>query len=76
MSTEIRIPGLGAGMQEGTLVQWHQEPGAQVSEGDLLYTLESEKTAQDIEAQGSGVLKQIGVEGEVYPVGELIGVIE
>jgi pyruvate/2-oxoglutarate dehydrogenase complex dihydrolipoamide acyltransferase (E2) component len=75
MAVEIRIPGLGAGMQEGTLVQWHLDQGATVNEGDLLYTLESEKTSQDIEAQESGTLNRIGIEGEVYPVGQLIGVI-
>jgi pyruvate/2-oxoglutarate dehydrogenase complex dihydrolipoamide acyltransferase (E2) component len=76
MRTEIRIPGLGAGMTEGTLVEWHQQDGATVAPGDLLYTLESEKTAQDIEAQEAGILRRSGEEGEVYQVGEIIGVIE
>jgi len=76
MSVEIRIPGLGAGMTEGTLVEWHQADGAAVAVGELLYTLESEKTSQDIEATEGGVLRRIGEEGEVYPVGELIGVLE
>jgi pyruvate/2-oxoglutarate dehydrogenase complex dihydrolipoamide acyltransferase (E2) component len=75
MSFEIRIPGLGAGMNEGKLVAWHVADGATVREGDLLYTLESEKTAQDVDAPGSGTLKIIGVEEEIYPVGELIGTI-
>jgi pyruvate/2-oxoglutarate dehydrogenase complex dihydrolipoamide acyltransferase (E2) component len=76
MSFEIRIPGLGAGMSEGTLVQWHAEDGATVDQGQLLYTLESEKTAEDIESPVAGVLRRKGEEGEVYPVGEVIGVIE
>jgi len=76
MSFEIRIPGLGAGMNEGTLVEWHVADGATVVPGDLLYTLESEKTAQDIEAPASGVVRRIGQEGEGYPVGELIGTID
>ena len=76
MSTEIRIPGLGAGMTEGTLVEWHKQDGAAVAPGDLLYTLESEKTSQDIEAQEAGVLKRSGQEGEVYQVGDVIGVFE
>jgi len=76
MSLEIRIPGLGAGMSEGTLVEWLVADGATVAPGDLLYTLESEKTAQEIESPGAGVVRRIGQEGEVYPVGELIGTIE
>lgn len=76
MSFEIRIPSLGAGMSEGKLVSWHAKDGATVRTGDLLYTLESEKTAQDVEAQVEGTLKIIGAEDEIYPVGELIGTIE
>ena len=76
MSTEIRIPGLSAGMSEGTLVDWLVADGGAVKKGDLLYTVESEKSAQDIEAPVDGVLRRIQKEGEAYPVGELIGVIE
>lgn len=75
MSTEICIPGLGASMTEGTLVEWHVDEGATVKAGDLLYTLESEKTAQDVEAPIDGTLQRIGVEGEVYPVGAVVGLI-
>jgi pyruvate/2-oxoglutarate dehydrogenase complex dihydrolipoamide acyltransferase (E2) component len=75
MSFEIRIPSLGAGMSEGKLVEWHVKDGAPVREGDLLYTLESEKTAQDIEAPAEGTLKIVAQEDEIYPVGEIIGTI-
>ena len=76
MSFEIRIPALGAGMSEGTLVEWHVVEGGSVAPGTLLYTLESEKTAQEIEAPVAGVLRRLGQEGEVYPVGELVGSID
>lgn len=75
MSIEIRIPSLGAGMSEGKLVEWHAADGAAVSTGQLLYTLESEKTAHDIEAQADGVLKIIAAADETYDVGELIATI-
>jgi pyruvate/2-oxoglutarate dehydrogenase complex dihydrolipoamide acyltransferase (E2) component len=76
MATEICIPGLGAGMAEGTIVEWHVENGGAVTEGSLLYTLESEKTAQDVEAPVSGTVRHIGVAGEAYPVGAVVAVIE
>ena len=50
--------------------------GAAVTQGQVLYTLESEKTAEDVEAPVAGVLRRMGQEGEAYPVGELIAVIE
>lgn len=76
MSTELHIPSLGAGMSEGKIVAWHAADGAAVKVGDLLYTLESEKTAQDVEAQEAGTLRIIAAADEIYPVGELIGRIE
>ncbi|QNO25646.1 dihydrolipoamide acyltransferase [Sphingopyxis sp. OPL5] len=76
MKTEICIPGLGAGMSEGTLVEWHVDDSADIVEGAILYTLESEKTAQDVEAPVSGKVRRIGVVGEVYPVGEVVAIIE
>lgn len=76
MSVEIRIPSLGAGMSEGKLVTWYVADGASVSEGQLLYTLESEKTAQDIDAPAAGTLKIIAPADDIYPVGELIGAID
>jgi len=75
MSIEIRIPSLGAGMSEGKLIEWLVPDGAAVKAGELLYTLESEKTVQEIEAQADGTLRIVAAADETYPVGELIGVI-
>ena len=76
MATEIRIPKIGMSATEMTLTEWMFGDGEQVSTGDILYTVETDKTATEIEAQASGVLRVIGVEGEVYPVGTLVGKIE
>lgn len=76
MSVEIRIPSLGAGMSEGKIVEWHAADGGTIKPGDLLYTLESEKTTQEVEAQDAGTLRILAVADEIYPVGELIGRIE
>ena len=76
MKTEICIPGLGAGMIEGTIVEWHVEDGGTVSEGGMLYTLESEKTAQDVEAPVAGTVQRIGQVGEAYAVGAVVATIE
>ncbi len=75
MSTEIRIPQLGFSTQKGTLVAWLVENGGPVQAGQPLYTLELDKSVQEVEAPASGVLKVMAKIGEVYPVGELIGEI-
>lgn len=76
MATEIRIPKIGMSATEMTLSEWMYADGDQVSAGDVIYTVETDKTTQEIEAQASGTLRVTGVEGEVYPVGALIGTIE
>jgi pyruvate/2-oxoglutarate dehydrogenase complex dihydrolipoamide acyltransferase (E2) component len=76
MSTEVRIPKLGMSMTEGMLAEWKVGDGASVSKGDVIYTLESDKTAEDIEAPTDGTIRISGEAGVIYEVGALIAVIE
>lgn len=75
MTITLTIPRLEMTMTEGGLAQWLVEDGAEVKEGDLIYVLETEKTAQDIGAPASGRLTQKAPAGETYPVGTEIGEI-
>ena len=76
MSTEVRLPKLGMSMTEGMIAEWRVSDGAQVAKGEVLYTLESDKTSEDIEAPVDGVIRISGEAGETYDVGALIAVIE
>ena len=75
MSTEILLPKLGFSMNEGTIAEWLAADGATVTQGQPLYSLESEKSVEEIPAPASGTLKIIKAAGEVYPVATVIGVI-
>ena len=75
MSTEIRIPQIGFSTQEGTLVEFLVADGGQVEEGAPLYTLELDKSVQEVPAPASGTLKVIAATGEAYAVGTLIAEI-
>lgn len=76
MPTPINIPKLGVSMTEGTLVDWVVPDGMAVTAGDHIYTLETDKVENEIEAPTSGTLRHIGEAGETYDVGVQIGVIE
>lgn len=76
MASEIRIPKIGMSATEMTLSEWMFADGDRVNVGDVIYTVETDKTSTEIEAQESGILRVIGVEGETYPVGALVGTIE
>jgi pyruvate/2-oxoglutarate dehydrogenase complex dihydrolipoamide acyltransferase (E2) component len=75
MSVEIVLPKLGFSMDEGVLVQWLAVDGAVVTQGQPLYSLESEKSVQDIEAPASGTLRVMLAAGETYKVGAVLGEI-
>lgn len=74
--TPIRIPQAGVAMTEGTIVEWVAAEGARVTEGEVLYRLETEKVELDVDCPASGVLHVTGRVGETYPVGEDIGYID
>ncbi|MDF1873495.1 dihydrolipoamide acetyltransferase family protein [Vannielia sp.] len=69
--TDLVMPKFGLTMTEGLLTEWHVAPGAAFHAGDVLFTVETEKVANDVEAEADGVLAEIVVaEGESVPVGE------
>lgn len=76
MATEVLIPKLGFSMNEGEVKEWLVEDGADIKEGQPLYLLEAEKSANEIEAPASGKLKILKPTGETYEVGTVIAVIE
>ena len=76
MAVPINIPKLGVSMTEGTLVEWLVADGDQVSEGQALYVIETDKVENEVEATASGTVRLSGEEGETYQVGQSIGEIE
>lgn len=76
MASEIRIPKLGMSATEMTLLEWMFGDGDAVSKGDIIYTVETDKSTTEVEAQESGTIRTSGQEGETYRVGDLIGTIE
>ena len=59
MATPVTVPRLGWTMDEGTFVGWLKNDGDQVKPGEPLFTLESEKATENIEAIDSGILRLI-----------------
>lgn len=76
MATEILLPKLGFAMNEGELKEWFAQDGQPVTEGQPLYLLEAEKSANEVEAPATGKLRILKTAGEVYQVGTVLGVIE
>lgn len=76
MATEILLPQIGFSMTEGQIAEWLAKDGDTVKEGQPLYLLEAEKSANEVEAPASGVLRILKPAGETYDVGTVLGAIE
>lgn len=70
---DITMPKWGMTMQEGTLAAWTCAVGDQVSEGDVIAEVSTDKADADIEAPVDGTVVEILVEAEAtVEVGTLI----
>lgn len=76
MATDILLPKIGFSMNEGVLAEWLAADGAEVKEGQPLFSLESDKSTNEVESPATGKLKIIAKPGETYEVGAVLGTIE
>ncbi len=77
MPIQILMPALSPTMTEGTLAKWLMKEGDQVSAGDLIAEIETDKATMEIEAVEEGTLGKILVpEGtENVPVNQAIALL-
>ncbi|MEM6578362.1 MAG: pyruvate dehydrogenase complex dihydrolipoamide acetyltransferase [Pseudomonadota bacterium] len=59
MPTEILMPALSPTMEEGTLAKWLVKEGDEVSSGDLLAEIETDKATMEFEAVDDGTIGKI-----------------
>jgi pyruvate dehydrogenase E2 component (dihydrolipoamide acetyltransferase) len=73
---EIQMPKLSDTMTEGTLVAWKKKKGDQVSAGEVLAEIETDKATMEWESPEDGTLSEIYVqEGGKVNVGDKIAFI-
>src|SRR5919112_5212827 len=76
MSIEVKIPAVGESISSGVVSVWHKKSGEQVSAGDPLFTLETDKVSTEINAEKDGVLKTLVAEGAEVKIGDVVATIE
>jgi pyruvate dehydrogenase E2 component (dihydrolipoamide acetyltransferase) len=69
---DITMPRLSDSMEEGTILKWLKSDGDEVSEGDELAEIETDKATMTYEADASGVLEIVAEEGQTLALGEVI----
>lgn len=74
--TEVIMPKMGDGMEEGTLLEWIKKDGDKVKSGEVIGSIQTDKATLEFEATTSGILSGFLIQpGETVPVGTVIGVI-
>jgi len=78
MALELKMPALSPTMEEGTLAKWLVKEGDEVSSGDILAEIETDKATMEFEAVDEGTIAKIlvaeGTDG--VKVGEPIALLE
>lgn len=73
MPTEVILPKVDMDMATGQISRWYVVDGEVVKKGDVLFEIETDKAAMEIEAPASGAIRDItGKEGIDIPVGEVV----
>ena len=76
MPIELTSPRLGWSMEEGVFGEWLKTDGEHVRAGDMVYVLEGEKAAHEIETLDEGILcipPDAPQPGDAVLVGQVIG---
>src|SRR3569832_2131287 len=61
MSINITMPALSPTMEEGKLAKWHVKEGDNVSSGDVIAEIETDKATMEVEAVDEGKIGKIVV---------------
>lgn len=76
MSADVLMPQLGETVAEGKILAWFKQEGDEVSEGDNLFEIETDKVTMEVQSTVAGRLGEIRVKsGEVAKVGAVVAVI-
>ena len=73
MPIPIEMPRLSDTMEEGTLIKWHKSAGDEVTAGETIADVETDKATMELQAFDDGTVARIDIEeGATVPVGETI----
>ncbi len=77
MSIEIVVPEVGESIVDARVAKWLKKEGDQVSAGEALVELETDKVDVEVSAPKAGVLAKIAhADGADVKIGDVLGVIE
>lgn len=74
--TRVIMPKLGLTMDEGRLIVWHKREGDRVTEGEVLFEVETDKAAMEVPATTSGFVRRLLAQpDDMVPIAEVVAII-
>ncbi len=72
-TVQITMPEMGESVTEGTVLEWHVSEGQEVSEGDTVIEVSTDKVDAEVPAPASGTISKLLVEpDDVVKVGQVL----
>ncbi len=76
MTTELKLPDLGAGVTDVTITRWRVQEGDAIQPGEILLEVATDKVDTEVPAPVGGILvKRLVNEGELVPVSAVLATI-
>ncbi|WP_273728174.1 acetoin dehydrogenase dihydrolipoyllysine-residue acetyltransferase subunit [Brucella gallinifaecis] len=73
MAVEVILPKVDMDMETGQISRWYAKDGDTVTKGQLLFEIETDKAAMEVDAPASGIIADISAaEGTIVPVGQAV----
>lgn len=74
MPVEVILPKVDMDMESGQISRWYAKEGDSITKGQLLFEIETDKAAMEVDAPASGILRNVTAEeGSIVPVGQAVG---
>ncbi len=76
MATEVKMPDLGEGVEDATISRWLVKVGDEVSAGDVILEIATDKVDTEVPAPAAGKILKLNVgEGEIVSLSKVLAVI-
>src|SRR5688500_4402422 len=73
MAVEVILPKVDMEMESGQISRWYAKDGDAVTKGQVLFEIETDKAAMEVDAPSSGILRNVtAAEGTTVPVGQAV----
>ncbi len=76
MAVEVKVPAMGESITSGILASWRVKDGENVSEGQAIYDLETDKITMEGVASAGGVIEIKVEEGAEVEIGQVVALIK